>query len=55
MQAIESWPTNPEPYVVAGDSLMSTKLALWPVMVWDEETPEDFYESALLHELEKES
>ena len=57
VRAIESWPTNPLPYVVAGDALAMlddddidriTKLSR------DESTPEGFYESALLHEPENE-
>jgi len=53
VRAIEAWPTNSEAYVVAGDSLrMLTKDDIRYVteLNQDEDTPENYYRAALLHE-----
>ena len=55
VQAIESWPTNPEPYVVAGDALSKldeSDIGYLTHAFMDERNPEGFYEAALLHEAE---
>ena len=57
VRAIESLPTNPLPYVVAGDALAmldEDDIDRITELSRDESTPEGFYESALLHEPENE-
>ena len=51
VRAIEAWPTNWRPYVVAGDALSKIDEVHRSTEFYkDEDTPEGYYKSALLHE-----